>query len=111
MNRKWVFWFALGIAGLFAGYRYYRTNREDRLIAITVKDRRPGDGIPRAGVTVVYEVGFYLDAKYRLKELKVFTVDDFEHNNSPEPLWHLISGSNSVPTASFLYGQRITGMK
>ncbi|MDB6031895.1 MAG: hypothetical protein JWM16_2233 [Verrucomicrobiales bacterium] len=68
--------------------------------------------IPRADEGVaVYPVSFALDGKYNLTSVKVLSVDDVKTNKYPEALWHLISDSNSIPTKSFLYGQKIPGMK
>jgi hypothetical protein len=34
-----------------------------------------------------------------------------ETNKDAEPVWHLVSDSNSVPMKSFYYGQHIVGMR
>ena len=54
---------------------------------------------------------FNLDHSYRLTEVKVVRLADWQTNKSTLPLWHLISDSNSVPTKRFYYGAPIRGMK
>ena len=56
-------------------------------------------------------VTFGFDISYRLSELKVVAVADLSTNASPQPLWHLITDSNSLPVESFRYGQMIRGMR
>jgi hypothetical protein len=53
---------------------------------------------------------FAFDRKLRLTSLKVISVQEAETNKYPHPLWHLISESNSVPTAEWSYGLPIRGM-
>jgi hypothetical protein len=49
---------------------------------------------------------------YKLTELKVIDLDEFQTNKNCLPLWHLIADTNSVPIGqSFNYGQRLPGMK
>lgn len=54
---------------------------------------------------------FGLEGTYRLTEVKVVSLDDFEKNPNASPVWHLISQSNSVPIKMFTYGQHIHGMR
>jgi hypothetical protein len=75
---------------------------------------RPGraSAIPRtSGTPLVSPVSFAFDGKYRFTEVKVVSADDYATNKYANPLWHLISDSNSVPTKAFLYGGLIKGMK
>lgn len=67
--------------------------------------------IPRSDETAVYPVSFALDGKYNLTSVKVVSAEELKSKKYPEALWHLISDSNSIPTKSFLYGQKIQGMK
>lgn len=55
-------------------------------------------------------VRFDLDRSYRLTEVKVVRLADWQTNKSTLPIWHLISDSNSVPTRRFFYGVPIRGM-
>ena len=54
---------------------------------------------------------FSLSGFYKLKEIKVVIAADLATNKYAHPLWHLVSDSNSVFTASFGYGERIRGMR
>ena len=56
-------------------------------------------------------VFFDIDRKLKLTSLKVIPVSDIETNKYPQPIWHLVSDSNSVPIADFWYGMRIPGMR
>ena len=56
-------------------------------------------------------VCFILGGKCRLTEVKVVSADDFKKNPGAPSLWHLVTDSNSVPVALFIYGQRIHGMR
>jgi hypothetical protein len=55
-------------------------------------------------------VVFSFDGYYKLKEVKVVVTDEIATNKYAHPLWHLVSESNSVPVASFAYGERLRGM-
>ncbi len=65
----------------------------------------------KAGSVNTAIVAFNLDRPYRLTEVKVVRLADWQTNNFTLPLWHLISDSNSVPTKRFFYGMGIRGMK
>ena len=54
---------------------------------------------------------FGLEGNYRLTEVKVVPLADFQKNPNAIPLWHLISVSNSISIKEFTYGQHIHGMK
>ncbi|HEX3857453.1 MAG TPA: hypothetical protein VHY30_09175 [Verrucomicrobiae bacterium] len=55
---------------------------------------------------------FALGRPYKLTELKVVALDEWQTNNRCLPLWHLIADTNSAPIdRPFYYGQRIPGMK
>ena len=54
---------------------------------------------------------FGLNGQYRLTEVKVVPLAQFQSNPNTPSLWHLISDSNSVPVQRFVYGQRIRGMR
>ena len=75
---------------------------------------RPGraSAIPRPdGSRPVSPVSFAFDGKYRLTSIKVVAAEDYATNKYANPLWYLISDSNSVPTKAFLYWLPIKGMK
>jgi hypothetical protein len=56
-------------------------------------------------------VFFDIDRKLKLTSLKVIPVSDIETNRYPNPIWHLVSDSNSVAIADFAYGEYIKGMR
>ena len=53
---------------------------------------------------------FSLDSYYRLTSVKVVIAAEIETNKYAHPLWDLATTSNSIPTASFTYGERIRGL-
>jgi hypothetical protein len=101
-------------AVLAAVYVFYFTEVFNKQVIQIIPQVRPNrvSAIPRGEEgTPVYPVSFALDGKYQLTSVKVVAADDLKTNKYPEALWHLISDSNSLPTKSFLYGQKIPGMK
>jgi hypothetical protein len=66
---------------------------------------------PNAG-SVTVSIIFKLGRPYKLTELKVVALNEWQTDKNCLPLWHLIAGTNSVPIERpFIYGQRIPGMK
>ena len=62
--------------------------------------------------TPTVPVIFQLSRPYKLTELKVIDLDQWQTNKNCLPLWHLVADTNSVPIERpFNYGQRIQGMK
>ena len=55
-------------------------------------------------------VTFTLSGYYRLTSLKVVLVSEIETNKYAHPIWELASESNSVPTATVVYGSGVRGM-
>ena len=79
-----------------------------------IPQTRPGSpsNIPRPdGSPPVSKVSFAFDGKYRLTSVKVVAADDYATNKYANPLWHLISDSNSIPTKAIVYGFPIKGMR
>lgn len=58
-----------------------------------------------------YFVAFAFNHKLSLTEVKVSTLADALTNKYPHLLWHLTSPSNSIPTKSIVYGDRIRGLQ
>ncbi len=55
---------------------------------------------------------FKLGQPYKLTELKVIDIAEWQTNKNCLPFWHLMADTNSVPIERpFTYGQRIPGMK
>ncbi len=55
-------------------------------------------------------ITFGFDRRLKLNDLKVIPLSALQTNKYPQPIWHLISESNSIPTKDFYYGQLIKGM-
>lgn len=58
-----------------------------------------------------YNVAFAFNHKLSLNSVKVFSLADVQTNKFPRPLWNLTSPSNSIPTKSIVYGERIRGLQ
>jgi|SRR5437588_7747553 len=99
---------------LTAVYICYFTDwfsKESIQIIPQIRPGRPSAIARPDGSRAVSPVSFAFDGKYRLTSIKVVAADDYATNKYANPLWHLISDSNSVPTKALLYGQVIKGMK
>lgn len=70
------------------------------------RDRGRPVEFTRSPLTVVF--GF--DQKLQLTDVKVVPVAALATNKNALPVWHLVSGSNSVPVKGFMYGDFIRGM-
>jgi hypothetical protein len=64
---------------------------------------------PEASSTAPLMFGF--DRRLKLTSVEVIPISDIETNKYPQPIWHLISDSNSVPTKGFVYGMNVPGMR
>ena len=69
-------------------------------------NQRPGARGGKLGRPVVFTLSEY----YRLTSVNVVLAADIATNKYAHPIWSLVSESNSVPTASFVYGGSIRGM-
>jgi len=71
--------------------------------------------LANAGATAdaaTLQVIFKMSKPYKLKDLKVVDLEQWQTNKNCLPLWHLVADTNSVPVdRPFNYGQRIPGMK
>jgi hypothetical protein len=67
-------------------------------------------GTPARGNTLPSLI-FGVKPQVRFTELKVVSLTELETNKDAEPVWHLVSDSNSVPMKSFFYGEYIAGMR
>lgn len=54
---------------------------------------------------------FGLGHQFRLTEIEVVPLAEWETNRNALPVWHLVSDSNSVPVKMFSYGQPLRGLK
>lgn len=58
-----------------------------------------------------YNVTFALNHKVAITAIQVFPLQDVLTNKYPHAIWNLQSVSNTVPTKSIIYGERIRGMQ
>jgi hypothetical protein len=103
---KFLIFFALVLGAIYA-YRFTDWFSEKK---IQIKYRvMAGRGEKSAGAD---PVTFYLmDRAYELTSVKVISLDEAATNKYPRAYWHLVSDSNSVSVADFLYGENLAGMK
>ena len=71
-----------------------------------MKDARRGRSRADLGTPVTFQ----LDSYYRLTSVKVVIAAEIATNKYAHPLWELVTTSNSIPTATFAYGERLRGM-
>jgi len=102
-----------GLAGLslyvnrdwFAERTIHISHRVSPWAAKAPRGRRvapPGPGNP---------VAFNFDPFCRFSSIKVFIAPEIETNKYAHPIWDLTTDSNSIPTGTFTYGERIRGMR
>ena len=53
---------------------------------------------------------FMIDRKLKFTDVRVTPLDILRTNKYAQPVWHLVSESNSVPIKYFAYGMDIKGM-
>jgi len=96
-------------------YIYFFTDWFNKETIQIIPQIRPGQkqaAIPRGGdSSTVYPVSFSFDGKYKLTSVKVVSAEEFATNKYANPLWYMISDSNSLPTKNIVYGYPIKGMK
>jgi hypothetical protein len=114
MTRK--LWLLIALAVAFGGLSLYLNKdwfaRED--IQIHHRSRPARMGFFRRTKPQVKQatdpVFFAFDRKLKLTSLKVIPVAEIETNKYPNPIWHLVSDSNSVPVEEWSYAVPIRGM-
>jgi hypothetical protein len=101
---------ALALAG---AYVFYFTDwfkpKVIHISSINARTNRASRGnADSATVPVLFKLG----RPYKLTEIKVVALDEWQADKNCLPLWHLISDTNSIPIdRPFTYGQRLRGMK
>ncbi len=113
MTRK--IWFLVALAALLGAGSLY-LNRDwfaGDNIHVYHRSRPPRArrGRPAPDTSRTDPVVFFLDRQLKLTAVKVVPVSDIETNKFPQPIWHLVSDSNSVPVREFGYGVPIRGMR
>jgi len=101
---------ALAVAGV---YVFYFTNWfTPKTIHITSHNARTTRTRNRNADSATVPILFKLGRPYKLTELKVVALDEWQTNKNCLPLWHLVADTNSAPIERpFNYGQRVPGMK
>lgn len=74
----------------------------------SVRPAPPSRGGNRAATNVII---FGLNRQFKLGEVQVVPLAEWQTNKNARALWHLISDTRPVPTKSFAYGQPIAGMR
>jgi hypothetical protein len=107
-------WTLLTLAVVLGGFSLYLNRDWFARDNIQIMHRsRPTRGAfrrPRSDNPLIDPLSFWFDRKVKLTSLKVIPVQDIETNKYPQPIWYLVSDSNSVPIKEFTYGMGIRGM-
>jgi hypothetical protein len=108
-------WMLLGLTVVLGGFSLYLNRDWFGRDNIQLMHRsRPARGAfrrPKSDNPLIDPISFWFDRKVRLTSLKVIPVWDIETNKFPQPIWNLVSDSNSAPLKEFTYGMRIPGMR
>ena len=106
MQKREVMWIAVLVAliGLYFLLFHHRFDRQQMTIRPSLRPSRQADA-------AVFQVLFALNDNFRLTDVKVIPLEGDQFNPLADPVWHLISDSNSIPIRAFRYGQNIQGMK
>jgi hypothetical protein len=108
-------WTLVSVAVLLGGLSLYLNKDSFAGDHIQLMHRsRPARGAfrrPKNDSALVDPISFWFDRKVKLTSLKVIPVFDIETNKFPQPVWCLVSDSNSLPVKEFTYGARIPGMR
>jgi hypothetical protein len=104
-------WFLCAVAIVLAGL--YICFFTDWFKPTTIQISHTARPIPSRSSrgTMTVAMAFGLDRNYRLTEIKVVPLAEWQTNHSVLPLWHLVSNPKSAPIRFFPYGQNIDGMK
>jgi hypothetical protein len=109
-KKNWFMVLVLLVLGTV--YAYYFTDWfRPKVIRIFHTSRSTRRAMRQNASPETVPVLFGLDANYRLTEIKVIPLTEWQTNKNSPPLWHLLSDSNSIPLKAFSYGQPIRGMK
>jgi hypothetical protein len=108
-------WMLVVLAVVLGGFSLYLNKDWFAKDHIQIYDRsRPVRAVFRRGApddSAIDPIVFGFDRPLRLSELQVIPLAGIQTNSHPQPCWHLVSDSNSVPLKSFTYGMRIRGMR
>jgi hypothetical protein len=114
MTRK--VWMLTGLAVLLGGGSLYLNKDWFAKDNIHIYDRSRLPSVARfrpktADQSDICPIVFGFDRRLKLTQLKIVPLNDIATNKFPQPVWHLVSDSNSAPIKAFTYGMRIPGMR
>lgn len=98
----------LGALSLYLNRDWFAANtiQISHRVSPWLDNKRPG----ARGRQLGQPVAFTLSGYYRLTSVSVVFAADIATNKYAHPIWSLVTESNSVPTASFVYGGFIRGL-
>ena len=108
-------WMLIALAVALGAFSLYLNKDWFAKDHIQIYDRsRPARGVFRRGAppdSATDPIVFGFDRALKLTSVEVVPVADLLTNKHPEPIWHLVSDSNSIPIKAFTYGMHIRGMR
>ena len=108
-------WMLIALAVALGGFSLYLNKDWFAKDHIQIYDRsRPARAVFRRGGaadSAIDPIVFGFDRKLMLNSLKVIPLSALETNKYAQPVWHLVSDSNSLPIKAFTYGMKIPGMR
>lgn len=108
-------WMLIALAVALGAFSLYLNKDWFAKDHIQIYDRsRPTRGVFRRGApddSATDPIVFGFDRNLKLTSVEVVPVSELLTNKHPEPIWHLVSDSNSLPIKAFTYGMRIRGMR
>jgi hypothetical protein len=99
------------LAVVLGGVSFYLNQDRFAKQQIQILHRSRPDRSGASAGQAIDPIFFAFNRNLNLTLLKVIAVREIETNKYPRPMWHLVSDSNSVPTADFCYGVPIGGMR
>ncbi|MGA3267246.1 MAG: hypothetical protein ABSE16_10535 [Verrucomicrobiota bacterium] len=108
--KSWLFALLVLLVAV-AGVRWIAVHRAHSKAIKVFHTSRPSMWMMRSRRAGTAPLTFGLDSRWRLTEIKVVALAEWQTNQFASPLWHLVSDSNSAPVSAFTYGQRIRGMR
>jgi len=103
-----LFIIGLGAVSIYLNTDWFTANpiQISHRVSPWLENKRPGARGGKLGLPVAFTLSGY----YRLTSVNVVLAADIATNKYAHPIWSLVTESNSVPTASFVYGGFIRGM-
>lgn len=93
---------------VMGGRRPFRANNNPGFLARLNRLANSGN----AADSTTIPISFIFERPYKLTELKVVALDEWQTNKNCLPLWHLVADTNSVAQAGpFYYGDYIPGTR